>query len=162
MKKIIVIGCPGSGKSTFSRALHGKTKIPLYHLDMMYWRADKTTVTRQELVEHLQRIFSENEWIIDGNYATTMEMRIKECDTVFFLDLPTEVCLEGIKERRGKERSDMPCVLSDSGDDFIEFVKKYNTESRPTVIEMLEKYSDKRIVIFKSRDEINAFLKGLE
>ena len=44
MKKVIVIGCPGSGKSTVSRALHNKTGIPLYHLDMMYWNADKTTV----------------------------------------------------------------------------------------------------------------------
>ena len=47
MKKIIVIGCPGSGKSTFARVLHNKTGIPLYHLDLMYWNADKTTVKKE-------------------------------------------------------------------------------------------------------------------
>ena len=128
----------------------------------MYWREDKTTATRQELVENLQRIFSENEWIIDGNYAATMEMRMKECDSVVFLDFTTEVCLEGIKARKGKARSDMPCVLSDEGEDFIEFIKKYNVESRPSVIEMLEKYKDKNIFVFRSRDESDSFLNSLE
>lgn len=44
MKKVIVIGCPGSGKSTFSKALHKITDIPLFHLNMIFWNADKTTV----------------------------------------------------------------------------------------------------------------------
>ena len=56
MKKIIVIGCPGSGKSTFARALHDKTGIPLYHLDMMYWNADKTTVEKSVFLERLSAV----------------------------------------------------------------------------------------------------------
>ena len=69
MKKVIVIGCPGSGKSTVSRALHNKTGIPLYHLDMMYWNADKTTVEKGVFLERLSAVLEKNEWIIDGNYA---------------------------------------------------------------------------------------------
>ena len=53
MKKIIVIGCPGSGKSTFSRELHERTRIPLYHLDMLFWNADKTTVEKSVFLELL-------------------------------------------------------------------------------------------------------------
>ena len=112
MKKAIVIGCPGSGKSTFSRALHEKTYLPLFHLDMMYWNADKTTVEKSVFLQRLSEVLAQDTWIIDGNYGSTMEMRLKECDTVFFLDFPYEVCLDGLLKRRGKPRTDMPWVIT--------------------------------------------------
>ena len=87
MKKIIVIGCPGSGKSTLSRKLHSITKIPLYHLDMMFWNEDKTTAEKSVFLERLSDVLTKDSWIIDGNYSSTMEIRMNECDTVIFLDL---------------------------------------------------------------------------
>lgn len=84
MKKVIVIGCPGSGKSTFSKSLHKITGIPLYHLDMMYWNADKTTVEKSVFRERLSKTLQTNEWIIDGNYNSTMELRLQECAQLFF------------------------------------------------------------------------------
>ena len=160
MKKIIVIGCPGSGKSTVSRALHDKTDIPLYHLDMMYWNADKTTVEKSVFLERLSVVLEKDEWIIDGNYGSTMELRMAACDTVIFLDYPLDVCLDGIRERRGKPRSDMPWIETEEDAEFIEFIKSYSEQQKPKVLELLEKYSDKNIVIFKSREEANAFLNG--
>ena len=160
MKKVIVIGCPGSGKSTVSRALHNKTGIPLYHLDMMYWNADKTTVEKSVFLERLSAVFEKDEWIIDGNYGSTMELRMAACDTVIFLDYPLDVCLDGIKERRGKPRSDMPWIETEEDAEFIEFIKNYNEQQKPKVLELLEKYSDKNIVIFKSREQADAFLNG--
>ncbi len=83
--KIIVIGCPGSGKSVFSQKLKKLLNIPLFHLDMLYHNADGTHIPRDELEEKLKKIFTENEkWIIDGNYQRTLEMRMKECDTIFY------------------------------------------------------------------------------
>ena len=160
MKKVIVIGCPGSGKSTVSRALQNKTGIPLYHLDMMYWNADKTTVEKSVFLEQLFAVLEKDEWIIDGNYASTMELRMEACDTVIFLDYPLEVCLDGIRERRGKPRSDMPWIETEEDAEFIEFIKNYNEQQKPIVIELLGKYSDKNIVIFKSREQADAFLNG--
>ena len=160
MKKVIVIGCPGSGKSTVSRALHNKTGIPLYHLDMMYWNADKTTVEKSVFLERLSAVLEKNEWIIDGNYGSTMELRMAACDTVIFLDYPLDVCLDGIKERREKPRSDMPWIETEEDAEFIEFIKNYNEQQKPKVLELLEKYSDKNIVNFKSREEADAFLNG--
>ena len=160
MKKVIVIGCPGSGKSTISRELHNKTGIPLYHLDMMYWNADKTTVEKRVFLELLSAVLEKDEWIIDGNYGSTMELRMAACDTVIFLDYQIEICLDGIKERRGKPRSDMPWIETEEDAEFIEFIKSYNEQQKPKVLELLEKYSDKNIVIFKSREEANAFLNG--
>ena len=160
MKKVIVIGCPGSGKSTISRELHNKTGIPLYHLDMMYWNADKSTVEKSVFLERLSAVLEKDEWIIDGNYGSTMELRMAVCDTVIFLDYPLDVCLDGIKERRGKPRSDMPWIETEEDAEFIEFIKNYNEQQKPKVLELLAKYGDKNIVIFKSREEADAFLNG--
>ena len=160
MKKVIVIGCPGSGKSTVSRALHNKTGIPLYHLDMMYWNADKTTVEKSVFLERLSAVLEKDEWIIDGNYGSTMELRMAVCDTVIFLDYPLDVCLDGIKERRGKPRSDMPWIETEEDAEFIEFIKNYNEQQKPKVLELLEKYRDKNIIVFKSREQTDAFLNG--
>ena len=160
MKKVIVIGCPGSGKSTVSRALHNKTDIPLYHLDMMYWNADRTTVEKSVFLERLSTVLEKDEWIIDGNYGSTMELRMAACDTVIFLDYPLDVCLDGIKERRGKPRSDMPWIETEEDAEFIEFIKSYNEQQKPKVLELLKKYADKNIIIFRSREQVDAFLNG--
>ena len=160
MQRIIVIGCPGSGKSTLSRALHNKMGIPLHHLDMMYWNADKTTVEKSVFLERLSAVLGKDEWIIDGNYGSTMELRMAACDTVIFLDYPLDVCLGGIKERRGKPRSDMPWCETEEDTEFIEFIKNYNEQQRPKVLELFGKYSDKNIIILESREQADAFLNG--
>ena len=158
MQRIVVIGCPGSGKSTLSRELHSKTGIPLFHLDMMYWNADKTTVEKRIFLERLYSVLEKDEWIIDGNYTSTMELRIAACDTVLFLDYPLDICLAGIRERRGKPRSDMPWIETEEDAEFIEFIKSYNEKQKPKVLDLLQKYIDKNIVILKCREQANAFL----
>ena len=160
MKKIIVIGCPGSGKSRFSKALHDKIGIALYHLDMMFWNEDKTTVPKDVFLERLSFVLDRNEWIIDGNYASTMELRLKECDTVFFLDYPLEVCLDGIKSRMGKKRSDLPWIETEEDGKFIEFVEKFNVLERPKILSILDAYKDKNAIIFKSRKEAEDFINS--
>lgn len=163
MKKIIVIGCPGSGKSTFSKQLNKFTGIPLYHLDLLYWNEDRTKLPREVFINELDSIIYKDSWIIDGNYGSTMEKRMAACDTIFFLDYPTDVCISGIMERRGKTRSDMPWIeQSDEVDEeFLSWVQDYNTESRPVVMGLLKKYSNKEIMIFTSRNEANEYLKYL-
>lgn len=161
MQKVIVIGCPGAGKSTFSKKLHQLTDLPLFHLDLLYWNSDRTTVSKVVFIERLNNVLKLDRWIIDGNYGSTIELRMKECDTVFFLDFPVEVCLDGVKQRQGKARSDMPWTETEDDDEFLEFIRSYNTESRPEVTELLKRYCDKEIIIFRSRQDVENYLNDL-
>lgn len=161
MKKVIVIGCPGSGKSTFSRSLAAAIKLPLYPLDMLYWNADRTTVPKTVFLKKLDDILKQEAWIIDGNYGSTMDLRLNACDTVFFLDYPTEICLAGIMERRGKSRPDIPWVEKEIDAEFLTFVQNFALESRPAILALLQKYPDKRKIIFHTRKEADDFLRSL-
>ena len=161
MKKVIIIGCPGGGKSTFARTLQEKTGLPLYYLDQMYWRADRTFVDKSLFRERLQEALDREEWIIDGNFASTMEMRLAACDTVFFLDYSLEVCLSGIADRRGKPRPDMPWIGLEEDEVFLAYIRNYNEESRPKVLELLAKYPDKQVIVFHDRAEASAFLENM-
>ena len=97
----MVIGCPGAGKSTFAKRLHEVTGLPLYYLDMLWHKPDRTNIPREEFDARLEEIVRKDKWIIDGNYQRTLELRLKECDTVFLLDYPLEVCLAGAQSRIG-------------------------------------------------------------
>ena len=79
----MIIGSPGAGKSTFARKLKEMTGLPLYYLDMLWHKADRTNVSTEEFDKALQEIVQQDKWIIDGNYQRTLEIRLQECDTVF-------------------------------------------------------------------------------
>ncbi len=162
MKKVIVIGCPGSGKTTFAEKLNKSTGIPLYYLDAIWHKPDKTHIPREDFDKRIREIFREDRWIIDGNYKRTIEMRLKECDTVFLFDLPTEVCLQGATERIGKGRYDMPWIETELDPEFEQFIKDFPEDTLPYIYELLEKYkSEKQIIIFRTRNESDEFLKKM-
>ena len=161
-KRVAVIGCPGGGKSTFSRALRDRVDLPLYHLDAIYWRDDRTHLSREEFYPLMREIIAREEWIMDGNYGSTIEWRVAACDLVVFLDFPAEVCLSGVRARRGQVRSDMPWVEEGEDAEFIAFIRAFETESRPRILELLEKYPDKAVVRLTSRDVAEEYLEKLE
>jgi len=162
MKKIIVIGCPGSGKSTFARKLQAMTGLPLCHLDLLYWKADRTTVSEAVFLQQLNEVLHQDCWIIDGNYRKTLELRLRHCDTVFFLDYPTAVCLSGIASRIGKPRPDMPWTEEQEAPELMELVRHYPQRERPAVMELLDRYAgEKNIITFRTREATGNYLAGL-
>ncbi len=68
MKKVLILGCPGAGKSTFARKLRDKTGFPLYYLDMIWHKPHRTTITKQEFAAKISEMRKQQECIIDGNY----------------------------------------------------------------------------------------------
>lgn len=162
MEKVIIIGCPGSGKTTFAEKLQKCTGLPLYYLDAIWHKPDKTHISRDDFDDRIQEIFATSQWIIDGNYNRTIEMRLKECDTVFLFDLPTEACIQGARDRVGKGRYDLPWMETGVDPIFEEFIKEFSSKSLPKIYSLLDKYkAEKNVVIFKSREETDEFLENL-
>ena len=162
MKKIIILGCPGSGKTTFAKKLNQITGLPLYHLDAIWHLPDKTHIAREDFDKRLFEIFHTPEWIIDGNFDRTIPHRLQYCDTVFFLDESTETCLAGVRARRGQPRSDLPWIENSEDPEFEQFIRDFSVESRPRILKLLAQYSDKSVYLFQSRKEAEAFLRHAE
>ena len=160
--RIIVLGCSGSGKSTFSKELQSITGLPLIHLDNVWWLPDKTHITRDEFDSRLESIMQGEKWIIDGDYSRTYEARFKSCDTVIFLDYSTDECMSGIKERVGKNRSDIPWTECTLDPELVKTVENYHRDNRPKIYALIEKYPEKKTFVFRTRDEAQDFLAAIK
>ena len=159
MKRVIVIGCPGAGKSAFSKKLAAATGLPLIHLDNIWHRPDRTTVSKEEFDARLGEVMKGEEWILDGNYNRTLERRLGACDAVFLFDLPTQVCLEGARARIGRRRDDLPWVEEELDPEFEQWIKDFRADQLPETKRLLERYRGKReIHVFRTRQEADEFI----
>ena len=161
IQRALVIGCPGAGKSTFARRLRDATGLPLYYLDRIWHRPDKTNIPRAEFDARVAALTEGGRWIIDGNYLRTLKLRLARCDTVFFLDLPVEDCLAGVAARRGLPREDMPWVEEELDEEFLQYIRDFPADQRPKIIRLLAQYrAGRRVITFRSRAEVEAFWAG--
>ena len=162
MEKILIIGSPGAGKSTFARKLRDITGLPLYYLDMIWHRPDQTNVTREAFDRRLSELLQRGRWIIDGNYLRTLAPRLKACDTVFLLDSPLETCLAGAEERIGKPREDMPWIERKFDSEFKQWIIDFPKTQLPQIYQLLGEFqAGRKIIIFKSRKEAGSYLQSL-
>lgn len=162
MKKIIIIGCPGSGKTYFAKELAEILNKKVFHMDNLYWNKDRTHISRDELVGIIDEIMEQSDWIIDGNYISTIEQRIKRADTIFYFDYSTEDCLEGIKSRVGVKRDDIPWIESELDADFEKFVLNFRKETAPQIDKLLKAYRDKKINRFICRGDKEKYIMELK
>ena len=159
--RIIVLGCPGSGKSTFARRLQAKTGLPLIHLDNVWWRGDGTHISREAFDRALEELLRGEEWIMDGDYSRTVEVRVRAADTVIFLDYDEETCMAGITARVGQDRLDMPWTENTLDPELVAMVQNYARDNRPTVYALLDKYPEKQAVVFTDRAQADRWLAEL-
>ena len=162
MKRVIVIGSPGSGKSVFARKLREKTGLPLISLDNVWWKADRTHLTREEFDERLAEILEKDEWIIDGSYSRTFEPRFAACDTVILLDYDADVCLRGIADRVGQARPDIPWTEQSLDPELVDLVKTYRDRNLPVIWELFRRYANRETHVFRDRDEAQRWLDSLQ
>lgn len=163
MKKILVIGRPGSGKSYFSKRLSPLLVIPLYHLDNIFWKDDGSHISREELLRECDKIFALDSYILDGNYKSTLYYRINYCDTIFFLDIPKDVCMEGLKRRENEYRDDIPSIITKrSIDGLIRAVENFDNDDRLIIESEIKKHPEVNVITFHSRKEVDEYLESLK
>ena len=156
--RVLILGCPGSGKSTFARALAARTGLPLIHLDSVWWRADGSHISRDEFDRALSELLAGEKWIMDGDYSRTYEVRLRAADTVIFLDYPEDVCMAGIVGRLGEERPDMPWTESALDPELVAMVKNYARDNRPVLLDLLRRYADRQVLVFTDRTRADRWL----
>ncbi|HEX8746193.1 MAG TPA: DNA topology modulation protein [Pyrinomonadaceae bacterium] len=164
MKKVLVIGPGGAGKSTLAARLGALLKIEVLHLDKFYWHAGWIETPKPEWRATVEEMLRGDAWIMDGNYSGTLDIRVQACDTVVFLDMPRTLCLWRVLKRalmyRRKSRPDMaegcPEKLTM---EFILWIWNYPRRSRPKIVRMLKaNQGEKRIVRLRSQAEVESFL----
>jgi len=163
MRRILVVGSGGAGKSTFSRALGGALGLPVIHLDAHYWRAGWVEPTQDEWRATVAALVAGEGWVMDGNYSRTLVPRLAACDTVIFLDLPRWLCLWRVLARawryRGRSRPDMAQGCPEKMDaTFLKWVWDYPNRSRASVLALLATAGHARVVRLRSRGEVARFL----
>lgn len=164
MKRIVVIGSGGSGKSTFSRRLGEAIDVEVIHLDKLYWLPNWVEPSKAEWAATVGDLIERGSWIIDGNYGGTMAMRLDAADTVIFLDIPRATCIFRVLMRNwkyhGKSRPEMADGCVERLDlTFLLWVWNFRKQKRPGILAQLEKSPDKNVIILRSDREVEEFLE---
>ena len=165
----MVIGGNGCGKTTFSRQLAEKLKLPLVHLDKLYWTEDWKPVADEVFDRLLLLEVMKPKWIIDGNISRTIPFRLKYCDTVIYMDFSPIRCVWGSFKRvvtnYGKSRPDVGGYGTEKLDrkklSFIKSTWYFNKNNRKKYYDMLDNCGNVRVIVLHSRRQVTDFLNSL-
>lgn len=162
VRRIAVVGCGGSGKTYLARRLGAQLGLPVTHLDALYYGADWTPASAEEFARAQRELVAGPVWVIDGNYASTMSIRLQAADTVLVLDLPVPVCLAGITARRLRYRGGQHAddgVYDRVTWSFIRYICTYRRIMRPRVRHLVDGHADHaQLIILSSRRQVHRFL----
>ena len=170
MKRVIVIGGNGSGKSTMSVELSRITGLPLTHLDKLYWTGDWQERSHEEFDALLLRELEKESWILDGTMRRTLSLRLGYCDTVIYLDFSGIRCFLGtlgrLLKNRGRVRADMggECRerLNRRSLCFVFGTLKFNKKNRGRIYSTIAEHEHVNLIVLKNRRQVRRFLRSLE
>lgn len=165
MNKVLIIGSPGSGKSTLSNNLRTQLRLPLYHLDKINWKNNKDYLSREEFNTELVKVLKTDRWIIDGNYNRTMALRATYADTIIWLDAPRTLCLYRVSKRyfsyfRKQTPFGNPNKLSLK---FLLFVWRFKKNNVPNIQQIIDEHaSEKQIIKLTSDEDVATFINSIK
>lgn len=167
MKRVIIIGCGGAGKSTLAQQMGQKTGIPVVHLDKLFWKPGWVERTPEEFDPMLQQELEKDAWIMDGNFNRTMPQRVERCDTIIYLDFSRIACLLGVIKRvittYGTVRPDMGEGCPERIDfEFLKWVWTFNKNKRERYYRLLNEATHAQTIVLKNRRSVKRFLKTLQ
>jgi len=157
INKIILIGSGGSGKSTLARRMGEKLNIEVHHLDLLFWKPGWVGVPKDEQRKIQKDLVEKGQWIIDGNYGGTMDIRLRAADTIIFIDMPRLLCVYRVFKRwfqyRNQTRPDMGAGTEKVRLEFLKWVWNYPKKKKPQILEKLEELSDEKTLSFLDHHE---------
>lgn len=163
MDRICIIGGSGTGKTTLANNLAEKLKLPVYHIDGMFYLENWKERDKEERDKTILEKAAEDRWIIDGTYTSTLKQRLDRSDYIIYLDYSSFAQVKGIVSRAikdyGKERPEIPGCKERLTWDFFWWVAQWRKRKRKTVIDALAEVDKNKVHIFKTRCEINKWYK---
>ncbi|MEA4811218.1 MAG: hypothetical protein VB108_01460 [Anaerolineaceae bacterium] len=166
-RRILIIGSGGAGKSTFARRLSQATALPLIHLDKIFWKPGWVESSKEAFDAKIDQIASQPEWIMDGNFNRTLEMRLRLADLVFYLDIPRWICLRNVLKRvlfaRPEGRPDMAAGCPEKVDwAFLQWIWNFRKTHHERYLRLLEESGKPYLVLRNYRDIERIFEKQAE
>lgn len=163
MERVAVVGCGGSGKSYVARELGRLLDLPVIHMDAVYFD-DQWNPLPIERFEAVQReLVAAPRWVMDGNYNSTIDIRLQAANTVVFMNLPTHVCPWGILSRQlrhGPGQNHQNGVYNRITRDVLWYVLGYRRKMRPRVLAKIEEHaSHARLITLTGRGHTRRFLR---
>jgi adenylate kinase family enzyme len=167
MRRVMVVGCAGAGKTTFSCRLAAMLKLPVVHLDRHFWRPRWQLPDMQEWRDVVVQLAAGREWVMDGNYSNTYDVRMPLADTLIWLDYPRSVCMRRVVMRTlkgfGRSRPDLPEQCPERFDlTFLRYVWDFPVKHRPRIASAIERLGGHLRVIRLGNDrEAGHFISTL-
>src|SRR5262249_39573207 len=164
VRRVVIIGCSGAGKSTFARTLARQTNLPLIHLDREFWRPGWVETPRGEWRAKVIELVARETWIMEGNYGSSLDLRLPRADTVIWFDYPRHRCLWRVVKRvvmpYGQVRPDMPPECPEQIDlAFPRWIWNFNRRERPALLQKLAASGRHRTpIIFRNDSDAAQFL----
>ena len=167
MRKVLVIGSGGAGKSTLAIELGTILDLPVVHLDRLHWKPGWVEPDKETWRETVREVVAGDRWIIDGNYGGDLDLRVPHADTIIYLDFPPLVCVWRVLKRRFQYRKggrpDMAPGCDERFDrEFLKFVWwvwNYRRNSRPRILDAIARHgADKELIVLSKPRQVADFL----